>query len=193
MRAKKEDVNVTDEMIIQLYWQRDENAISQTDAKYGKYCFKISRNILSDNRDAQECVNDTWLRTWNAIPPTRPTKLKLFLAKITRNLSLDRLRQQSSEKRGGILQALHELDECTAGTCGVETHLEFTQLTDCINIFLGTLTEKERGIFLRRYFFGENIQEISMRYCVRQGSIYTILSRTRAKLRAYLEKEGYIL
>jgi RNA polymerase sigma-70 factor (ECF subfamily) len=185
---------LTDEDIIQLFWDRSESAVAHAQAKYGRYCLKIARGIVNDSRDAQECVNDTWLRAWNSIPPERPGVLRLFLGKITRNLSLDRLRRQGAEKRSGaIVSALEELEECVAGTASTENEALSSLLADSINDFLAALPKKEREIFLRRYFYGNSVKAISRRMCVTQGCVYTSLSRSRAKLRSHLEKEGYVI
>lgn len=184
-----------DNQIIALYFSRAESAIRETEKKYGNYCLSLASHILRDREDAKECVNDTWLRAWNAIPPARPSQLRLFLAKITRNLSFDRLKERLAKKRGGgeVIAALEELQECVSGSSDVETELEFQELTDSINRFLHTLPGRECSIFLRRYFYVEPVGDIAKRYAVKESNVLVILSRTRKKLCAYLEKEGYIL
>ena len=182
-----------DHEIIELYFQRDERAIMQTDEKYGKYCFAVANNILMSLQDAEECVNDTWLRAWNAMPPQRPSVLRQFLAKITRNLSLNRYRAMQAEKRGGgrVEIALEELSECVGKGSDPADEAELVALRESILKFLEKLADREQGIFLRRYFYMEEICEIAGRYKMKEANVRLILSRTRKKLHAYLGKEGF--
>lgn len=184
-----------DSQIIDLYWQRDESAISETDKKYGAYCLCVSRHILADIQDAEECVNDTWFHAWNSMPPQKPKQLRMFLAKITRNLSLDCWRRKNRIRRGGgeMMLALEELEECVQSTKDVETEIQAKELGRYIREFLDTLPVRECNVFLRRYFYIETVEEIAKRYQLRQDSVHVILSRTRKKLRRYLEKEGYVI
>ncbi len=179
--------------IIDLYWSRNEQAIHETDRKYRLYCLSVSENILRDRQDSEECVNDTWLRAWNAIPPDRPIHLKMFLAKITRALSVDKLRQKFAAKRGGgeVAAVIDELAECIPSSEDVHSTIERMELDMVINNFLSTISEKERKVFLCRYFFAESIKEISERYGLKGNTIPVILSRTRQKLKKHLLKEGY--
>lgn len=181
-----------DSGIIALYFARDEAAITETDIKYGDYCRTIARNILLSGPDAQECVNDTWLRTWNTIPPTRPKALRSFLAKITRNLSFDRYRAERAQKRGGgqALLPLEELKECVPGGNPAD-QAELEALKASIGKFLQDLPSRERNIFLRRYFYGEDFGIIANRYCMRDSNVRNILSRIRKKLAQYLREEGF--
>jgi RNA polymerase sigma-70 factor (ECF subfamily) len=183
-----------DEAIIALYWRRMEEAITQTDLKYGGCCHAVANHILSSDEDAEECVNDTWLRAWNAIPPQRPTRLGAFLVKITRNLAFDRYRAKTAEKRGsGRLEGvLEELEECVSGTHDVPGEAEAKELAAAIRRFLTTLPEEERSLFLRRYFFGEETAAMARRYGLQSSHVQVRLSRTRKKLRAFLHKEGYL-
>ena len=182
-----------DNRIIELYWDRDQRAIEETSAKYGGYCFALAQNILQDHLDSEECVNDTWVRTWNSIPPKRPDRLKLFLAKITRRLSFDRYKSRTAEKRGGgeIALALEELGDCLSDPCGVEDRIIAGQLADSMNSFLRGLSSRDCDIFLRRYFFVESTAQIAKRYSIRESNVLLILSRTRKKLKEYLIQEGY--
>ncbi|MGM9662820.1 MAG: RNA polymerase sigma factor [Oscillospiraceae bacterium] len=181
-----------DHDIIALYWRRDESAIEETGRKYGPYCFSLARRILSRREDAEECVSDTWLRAWNAMPPQRPNRLQLFLAKITRNLAFDRCRALHAEKRGeGLTVALEELGDCLAAPEGVEEPLRQKELEECLGRFLRALPARERGVFLRRYFFLDSTAEIAARYGLSEGNVLTLLSRTRKKLKAQLGKEGF--
>lgn len=182
-----------DSQIVDLYWHRDEHAIRETDIKYGAYCFTVAARILSDRGDAEECVNDTWLRAWNTIPPQKPVCLRMFLAKITRNLSFDKYKSRTAAKRGGglLTTAFEELEECIPDHSDRSLDFQQQELADSIHFFLSSLPERERDVFLRRYFFMENISEIAKRFHLKESNVSVILSRTRAKLKSYLEKEGY--
>lgn len=183
-----------DSKIIELYFARNEAAIAETDKKYGPYCHAIAYRILQNLSDSEECVNDTWLRAWNAMPPQRPGVLRQFLAKITRNLSLDRWRGANAEKRGGgeTVLALEELGECISAGGDPATQLELAELKAAIAGFLKSLPERERSIFLRRYFYLEKPEQIAKAYLLKKANVRLILSRTRQKLREYLEKEGLL-
>ena len=143
-----------DREIVNLYWERNSNAIKETASKYGGYCKAIAKNILGNNEDAEECVNDTYLNTWNSIPPNRPNVLSTYLGKITRNLSFDRFRQRHADKRGGgeIELVLDELGECVSGADSVEQKVEKKELIRAINSFLDTLSQEKCNIFLCRYW-----------------------------------------
>ncbi len=184
---------MNDERIIELYWQRSEQAIQLSGEHYGDYCFTIAHNILKNRLDSEECVNVTWVRTWNSIPPQRPRLLKAFFAKITRNLSFDRYKALTAEKRGGgeIELALEELGDCLSYESDVESHVTSSELADVINRFLRDLPERDCNIFLRRYFFVESVKDISHRFEISENNVHLILSRTRKKLKSYLIKEGY--
>lgn len=184
-----------DDAIIDLYFKRDENAIVESDTKYGGYCRAIAGNILWSHEDTEECVNDTWLRAWNAIPPTRPNVLKLFFAKITRNISFDRYKRIKAQKRGGgeMDVALSELEECIATNSDVEDEVNARELEASVNRFLESISEKERNVFLRRYFYVEKISAIALRYSISNGNVSVILSRTREKLKKHLTDEGYFI
>lgn len=182
-----------DTKIVQLYWDRDESALVYTGKKYGTYCHRIAFGILHDDGESEECVNDTWHRTWDAIPPQRPNSLKLFLAKITRNLALDRFKARNTRKRGGEAEEiLFELAECVAGTPSAEEQVLAKELERAINGFLYSLPPREANVFLRRYFFAESASAIGKKYSMTANHVAVILSRTRKKLREYLEKEGYL-
>ena len=183
-----------DSQIIELYLQRNTDAVSETAKKYGTYCLAIAERILHNTEDAEECVNDTWLQAWNAIPPQNPNVLRLFLAKITRNLSFDRLNSKNAKKRGGgeIALILDELEECIGGGTDPEAAYEEKELRQCIRLFVRTLPEREGNVLVRRYFFAESVAEIAKRYGLSENNVMVILSRTRKKLKAHLKKEGYI-
>ena len=180
-----------DKQIIVLFESRDENAINETAKKYGHYCRSIANGILSDFRDAEECVNDTWLRAWNSIPPQKPHSLKLYLAKITRNLSFTRYQEKTREKRGGgeIALILDELDEVIGESCDMEAVFLQKEIRSALNRFLQELSERDANIFIRRYFYAESIEKIARRYFMRASNVRLILSRTRQKLKDFLKKE----
>ncbi len=186
-------IALEDNQIIELYWQKDADAISETANKYGAYCFTIAENILHNPEDSEECVNDTWLHVWNAIPPQRPAVLRMFLARITRNLSFDRFNAKNTKKRGGgeITLVLDELAECLSGGADVEAAYESKELGQCIRRFVRALPERDRNVFVRRYFFTEPVADIAKRYGLTENNVLTILSRTRKKLKSHLLKEGY--
>lgn len=182
-----------DVQIIDLYNARDEKAITETESKYGKYCLSIARNILWNMQDCQECVNDTWLQAWNTIPPKKPGCLRLFLGTITRNLSINRRKENTRLKRGGGQWdlALEEVGEFVPAGDTVETAMEEQAFLETVTRFLRTLPEREQGIFLRRYFYMESTPQIASFFRTTQGNVLKSLSRTRQKLKVYLEQEGY--
>lgn len=184
-----------DTQIINLYWSRDEQAIAESQRSYGSYCHSIAFHILYDRDDADECVNDTWFRAWNAMPPERPGRLALFFGTITRNLSLDRWKGKHAMKRGKgeMMLALDELAECVPDRHRTEDAVEAAELQRLLNDFLHNLPERECNIFLRRYWYVEEYSEIARRYGMNLNTVKTSLFRTRAKLRRFLEREGVIL
>lgn len=184
-----------DASIIDLYFNRDEQAIRETDLAYGSYCKTVAHNILQNSEDVEEAVADTWLKAWNSIPPNRPMHLKLYLAKITRNIALNTYREQSAQKRGGgqVVLALEELEECVPHSDSVESTVDRTLIRDAIQAFLQQISKKDRMIFVRRYFYLENTPAIAQRYGLKESNILLILCRTRKKLKNYLIKEGYDL
>lgn len=183
-----------DSQIVELYWKRSESAISETSAKYGKYCYKIAVNILANPEDAEESVNDTWFHTWNALPPHRPDVLYTFLGKITRRISIDRWRRRTAGKRGSgeTALAIDELEDCIASGQSVEREVEEHELVEALDRFLATLSEDARDVFVCRYFFLLSITEICGNFGYSQSKTKSMLSRTRKKLQAYLEKEGLL-
>lgn len=182
-----------DHAIVDLYWSRDPEAIQRTGEKYGGYCRSIARNVLPDRRDAEECVNDTWLKAWNAMPEERPGLLGPFLGKITRNLAFDRHRAGHAEKRGGgeLPLVLDELAECASSADTLQA-VEAGELEAAVNRFLRALPERESSVFLRRYWFAEPMADIAKRYGMREATVRTSLFRSREKLRRCLEKEGLL-
>ena len=182
-----------DKKIVELYWQRDESAISETSAKYGNYCMSIAVNILGQLEDARECVNDTYMSAWRAMPPNRPNVLKTFLGKITRNISFNRYKHDRAEKRGGgeISAVLHELEECVSGKASVETELIRHEMVKAIDEFLDTLSEKKRDIFVLRYWCSESVSKIARRFNMKDGTVSMTLNRLRAELRSFLAERGF--
>ena len=184
-----------DHDIIELYFARDERAIRESSEKYGSYCLSIAQNILRNLQDAEECVNDTWLRAWNAIPPARPDRLQQFLGSITRHVSLDRYRRNNRKSNIGsdVSVALDEIQEMLASDVNVVTQAEEREMVAAIDRFLWSLSERECNLFIRRYYHLDAIKDISKRYGLSVANVKKILSRTRTKMREFLEKEGYTL
>ncbi len=181
-----------DVTIIELYWQRDEKAISETDKKYGAYCRKIAQNILSSNEDCDECVNDTYLHTWNAIPPKKPDIFRVFLGKITRNISFDKYKNLKAIKRNSEMTVIMgELSECALGGNTTDEEIDYKLLGKSISDFLRTVSERDRKIFLLRYFYGYSVSDIADKLGITANNTSAILTRTRSKLRAYLKNEGF--
>lgn len=184
-----------DKLIIALYWDRSENAISETAHKYGRYCHYIAHSVLQNEEDAAECVNDTYLRAWNAIPPKCPNNLRTFLGKITRNLALNRYEQRSAEKRGAgqLPQVLEELQECIPSDDSTDQIIDRIVLREILNTFLETLKPDARKVFVRRYWYFSSIQEIAQEFGMTESKVTVTLCRTRQKLAQLLKKEGIIL
>lgn len=182
-----------DNQIIELYWSKNESAITETNRKYEGYCFTIADNVLHSREDSEECVNDTWLHAWNAMPPQKPARLRMFLAKITRNLSFNRFNARTAQKRGDgeIILVLDELAECIASESDVADEYAAKELSECIRKFVRALPEREGNVFVRRYFFTEPVAVIAQRYSLTDNNVMVILSRTRKKLKACLIKEGF--
>ncbi|MBP3815941.1 MAG: sigma-70 family RNA polymerase sigma factor [Firmicutes bacterium] len=186
---------VSDSAIIELYFARDEQAITETRNKYDAYLRTVSGKILRDYEDVSECVSDTYLGAWNAIPPARPNRLQLFLAKITRNLSLKRVRLNGAAKRGNgeTAIALDELEECVAGDGRVDENLEAKELASLIDEFLEGRSAEERKLFLLRYWYFDSIGDISKRFGFTDSKVKMTLKRTRDDLKDYLLEKGVLL
>ena len=183
---------MTDEEIISLYFERSEEAIAASQRKYDGYCRSLIGRILGSPRDVEEILSDTWLKAWQSIPPNRPGDLKLYLAKIGRNLALNRLREGRATKRGDAADAvLDELSE-VLGENSTEKLLDARELEAAVNRFLRRLPERECSIFVRRCFYAESPGEIAARYGLRTNTVTVTLHRTRKKLREYLLEEGYL-
>lgn len=184
-----------DEKIIDLYWQRSEQAITATAEKYGAYCAAIARNILRREEDTEECLNDTWLGAWNAMPPHRPSVLGAFLGRLTRNLAFNRYAYTHAEKRGGgeVELVLEELAEIVSGGEDSQTELERRELGRAINGFLQSLSAKKRAIFLLRYWYACSVGEIAARWGMKETAVSMVLARVRRDLRQYLTQRGFAL
>lgn len=185
-----------DDKIINLFWKRSEIAINEVRVKYSRYCYSIAIRILQNNEDAEECVSDTFLRAWGAIPPARPSNLRTFLGKITRNLSLNYLEKRTADKRGGgqIELILSELEESIPSVqSNVENIMDGKSLIEVINNFLEGIDKSQRKVFVRRYWYGSSIKEIGEDYGFTDSKVKSILFRTRKKLKRELEKEGISL
>lgn len=184
-----------DAKIVQLYFDRNEQAIPATADKYGNYCKSIANNILGNHQDADECVNDTYLNTWNTIPPHRPKMLSTFLGKIVRNLSFNRYKHNTAGKRGGgeLPAVLDELAGCVSGNDDVEQAYEYKELVKDINDFLSTLPVHKRNIFVCRYWYTDSVVDIAARYKMSYAAVSMELTRLRTKFHNYLIGRGYEL
>ncbi len=183
-----------DKAIIQLYWDRSDEAIPATDEKYGSQCRGLSARILQSREDAEECVNDTWLRAWNTMPPQFPGSLRAYLLKIVRNLSIDRWRAESSRKRGGgAAELVLELEDCLPPAPSAEEVTEARAAAEVIDRWLDRLPVEDRVIFLKRYWYGMTVKEIARQFSCTQNHMAKRLFRLRNSLRAALEQEGVIL
>lgn len=185
-------MRMTDHEIVVLFWARDEQAIEETRSKYGSYCRSIALNILADRQDAEECESDTYHTVWNCIPPQRPNQLAPYIGRITRNLSLKRLRQKRAQKRGGGSHdlSLDELLGCIPKGQDFGAILESRELGRIIDRFLRTLPDQQRRIFVCRYWYCDSIEEICNQFGWGQSRVKMALHRTRLKLKLELEKEG---
>ncbi|MBP5249296.1 MAG: sigma-70 family RNA polymerase sigma factor, partial [Lachnospiraceae bacterium] len=180
---------------IELYWERDEQAIAESEKKYGAYCRAVAHNILSDAEDEEECVNDTWLRAWNVIPPERPRMFSVFLGKITRNLAIDLYRRKTREKRGGGETALvlDELSECVSGNDDPVDKVMEHDLREQISNFLRSLPPEKRSVFVLRYWYAESVSNIAKRFGMTTTNVSVTLSRLRAGLKKHLTERGWNL
>ena len=182
-----------DTQIIELFRQRDQRAIEETEKAYGSLCRELARRILRDPQDAEECVNDSYLRLWQQVPQEQPNSLKSFLTCIVRNLALDRLRRKDAVKRGGstVVLCLEELGQ-VIGRDSVESHVMARELGRAVDRFLRTQSPEQRSIFMRRYYYLESQKEIAQRFGITTAQVYVVLSRVRKRLRIYLKQEGLL-
>ena len=183
-----------DRQIVELFWARAALAVPAASEKYGSYCAAIARRILPVEEDAEECVNDTWLQAWNAIPPARPADLRAFLGRIPRNLAFNRYKALQADKRGGgnLPLVLEELAECLSGG-DVEQELDALALTRAIESFLENLPAEKRQMFVSRYFYARSNGEIARMLGRREGTVAMALSRLRKQLQTHLKERGFDL
>ena len=180
-----------DKEIVSLFLARNESAITETDKKYGKYCFYIAFRILRNESDSEEIVNDTYMKTWETVPPNEPDPLKPYVGKISRNMALDRYDKYNAQKRGGGLEsALEELSECIPDRYESTDVADSLALTEALNKFLATLSERSRTIFIRRYWYACEISEIAEMMKMKDSAVAVSLLRSRNKLKKHLDKEG---
>lgn len=179
-----------DRQIVDLYWARSEAAISETEKKYGKYCMYIAFNILCNREDAEEVVNDTYLKLWNSIPPKKPDPLKPYAGTVCRNTALKRYTEQRAQKRGGAATVIEELNECVPDSFSGNDIGESIDLRNALNRFVRTLPQKTQEIFISRYFYASPIADIARGQSKSESYITVLLLRTRKKLKQFLEKEG---
>lgn len=184
-----------DSEIVQLFWDRNETALSATESKHGDRCRAVAQNILGSREDAEECVNDSYLKLWEQIPPNRPQALGAFLCKIVRYTAIDMLKAKHADKRGNgkISLAFDELEECIPDKSSVENTYDAKELLESISEFLKHEPARERRIFILRYWYACELSEIAKHFGARKNTVSVILNRTRKKLREYLEKEGYFV
>lgn len=173
--------------IISLLWQRSEQAVPELERNFGSRLYTTAMNLLESPQDAEECVNDTYLAVWDAIPPNKPNALGAFVYRIGRNIALNRLRSNTAKKRNGYTLSLDELSGCIS----LPNHWDSHYLAQLLNAFLDTLSPKDRAIFLRRYWFGDSVQSIAATLHLTENAVSLRLHRTRDRLRTYLIKEGY--
>lgn len=182
-----------DNGIVELFFARDEGGIEAAQREYGAYCAAIARNILGDRGAAEECVNDAWLKCWQSIPPQRPRSLKGFAGRIVRNLALSALRAGTAQKRGGgqAELALDELSEVVSGGDTPEGALDRQAFREALDGFLAALPERDRNLFLRRYWYLDGVEELAKRFRMSRTHVTTTLHRLRVKLRVHLQQEGF--
>ncbi|MBQ9249373.1 MAG: RNA polymerase sigma factor [Oscillospiraceae bacterium] len=183
-----------DSAIVDLYWQRSDRAISETEKKYGAYCYRLAYSICGSEQDAEECVNDTWLRAWNAMPTERPRILSAFLGCLTRNAAIGRYREKHRRKRGGgeTALALDELSECLADGTDLEDEIQKRELARLIGAFVSDLKETEQLVFTARYYYLAPVNQIAARLGLSESKVKSMLFRLRGRLRRQLEKEGWL-
>jgi len=186
---------MSDTEIIELYLERNENAVNETAKQYGSYCRTIAMNVLQNPEDADECVNDAYLCLWNAIPPEHPKAFSTYIGRITRNLSIKKYKKRNAQKRGGNETALllSELENCVPSAHSVAKEVEASELAEMIDEFLQSVKKDDRVYFVNRYSYGDSVPEIAKRYNASEGKVTMSLHRTRKKLKAYLEKRGITL
>ncbi len=186
---------MSDEEILNLFFQRNDSALKQASTRYGNYCKAIAVRILGNDEEAEECFNDALLKLWNSIPPDRPDTLSTYIGKIVRNIAFDKYRRQHAQKRGSgeTFLILDELAECVAIRNNVEKEYEKKELVRDINSFLESIPQKKRALFLCRYWYAFSISEIAEKFGMSEGNVSVTLNRIRKKLKDYLNERGYVL
>lgn len=179
-----------DHDIVTLYWDRSEAAILETEQKYGKYCYTIAYNILYSHEDAEECVNDTYVKAWDTMPPEKPTRLSAYLGTITRNIALNRYAHDHAQKRNVHLTEVYDEAAAAMSEVSGDTLADEIALRDAINAFVAALPRETRIIFVRRYWYFSSVKDIAKDYGIPVGTVKSILSRTRKRFKEHLEKEG---
>lgn len=184
---------LSDEKIIELYWNRNEDAIKETDKKYGGYLYTVAYNILSDRLDCEECLNDTYLGTWHRIPPTKPNVFQLFLSKITRNIAVDKFRNKSATKRisSGMLVSLSELDECISYPNDAIAELALAEMVNILNSYLRQLSSRQEFIFICRYYYADTVANIAKMLDLGESTVYRELADIRNGLKAKMKEGGW--
>lgn len=184
---------MTDDEIVELYWQREEKAIEYTDKKYGRYLYTIAYNIVHNRPDCEECLNDTYLGTWNCIPPTRPKSFQAFVSKIMRNVAVIKFRKNNAEKRipSSMLVSLEELEDSIAYSSTMDEEYAVRELTRLLNEYLRGLSDREATIFISRYYYADTLQDLAEMLGVSERTVSRILLKLRQDLKKLLDKEGY--
>ena len=184
---------LSDEEIIDLYWQRQEQAIKETDLKYGRYLFTIAYNIVHDRLDCEECLNDTYLGTWNAIPPNRPNIFQVFLARIMRNSAVDKYRERTASRRipSELTESLSELEEAISYSENISEDVFVKDAIKVLNTYLMELDDKDRFVFVCRYYYADSVPQIAKMTQLSERSVFRILATTREKLKKKLEEAGF--
>lgn len=183
---------LSDEDIIELYWKRNEDAIKETDKKYGKYLFTIAYNIIHNHQDSEECLNDTYLGTWERIPPARPTVFQVFLSRIMRNIAINRQKRNVAGKRipQGMILPLEELEESVQTDMSVEDEIAVRALAAVLNRFLSKLSERDEFIFVCRYYYCDPVKHIAAMLQIGEATVFRSLAKMKESLKELLEKEG---
>ncbi len=184
---------ISDEKIVELYWQREEKAIEYTEEKYGRYLYTIAYNIVHNRPDCEECLNDTYLGTWNSIPPTRPKAFQAFISKIMRNVAVRKFRRNNADKRipSSMTVSLEEMDDCVAYNSSVDEEYAIRELTRILNKYLSELPERDATVFISRYYYSDSLEEISEMLGVSERTVSRMLLKLRQDLKQLLEEEGY--
>ena len=189
---KNKSTTLSDEQIVELYWQREEKAISETDTKYGKYLYTIAYNIVHNRSDCEECLNDTYLGTWNSIPPAKPTAFRAFLSRIMRNIAVDKYRKASASKRipSELVISMEELDECMVCDTSYDEEQAVADLVRVLNDYLRNISDRDSLVFICRYYYSDKISQIARMLNLSERTIQRELARIREELRERLAKEG---